>query len=77
PNPEDPNAFTLAFELADKIGANVALATDPDSDRLGVAVRTHDGSFRVLTGNQIGSLLLHYILSSLGEKNALPPDGLV
>ncbi|MBE5785551.1 MAG: phospho-sugar mutase [Clostridiales bacterium] len=75
PNPEDPNAFTLAFRLAEKEGANLILATDPDSDRLGVAVRKPGEPFRVLTGNQIGSLLLHYILTAKKEKGTLPQKG--
>ena len=52
PNPEDPNAFTLAFDLANKTGADLILATDPDSDRLGAAVRRRDGRFQVLTDRQ-------------------------
>ena len=57
PNPEDPNAFTLAFDLANKTGANLILATDPDSDRVGIAVR--DGAdYRLVTGNETGVLLL-------------------
>ena len=77
PNPEDPNAFTLAFDLANKTGANLILATDPDSDRLGAAVRRRDGRFQVLTGNQIGSRLIHYILSTRNEQGTLPGNGLV
>ena len=77
PNPEDKNAFTLARKLADEVGANIMLATDPDSDRLGVAVRKPDGDFLLLTGNQTGALLVHYILSSLHEEGRLPENGLV
>ena len=77
PNPEDPNAFTLAFDLANKTGADLILATDPDSDRLGAAVRRRDGRFQVLTGNQIGSILIHYILSTRNEQGTLPGNGLV
>lgn len=77
PNPEDPNAFALAIPLADKVGADVILATDPDSDRLGVAVRKKNGTFDVLTGNQIGSLLIHYLLSARKEKGTLPENGIV
>ena len=77
PNPEDPAAFTLATALADRVGADVILATDPDSDRLGAAVRRGDGGFTVLTGNQIGSLLIHYLLSSMAAQGALPKNGLV
>lgn len=77
PNPEDPNALRLAIELAQQVHADVVLGTDPDADRLGVAVRPKGGAFKVLTGNQIGSLLLHYILSSLAQKGELPKNGLV
>lgn len=76
PNPESPDAFILAQRLADKVGADVILATDPDSDRLGVAVREM-GKFKVLTGNQIGCLLIHYILSSMKDKGTLPKNALV
>lgn len=77
PNPEDPNAFTLAIALADREGADAIIATDPDSDRMGLAVRDRAGAFHVLTGNKIGCLLLHYLLSSMKEKGTLPPDGFV
>lgn len=77
PNPEDPNAFTLAIKLADEVGAEVCFATDPDCDRLGVAVRDHSGQFRLLTGNQIGCLMLHYILSSKKANGTLPANGAV
>ncbi|MEI6100402.1 MAG: phospho-sugar mutase, partial [Eubacteriales bacterium] len=68
PNPEDPNAFTMAIKLADQVKANLILATDPDSDRLGVAVRIQDGSFKLLTGNQIGCLLADYTLTQTPLK---------
>ncbi len=77
PNPEDPNAFTLAFKLAEKTGASVILATDPDSDRLGVAVKKNDGNWQVLTGNQIGSILIHSLLTSYQKMGMLPANGLV
>ena len=77
PNPEDKNAFTLAAKLADEVGANLMFATDPDSDRLGVAVRQPNGEFKLLTGNQTGALLTYYILSSLKEQGRLPENGLV
>ena len=76
PNPEDPNAFTLAKALADKVGADLIFATDPDSDRLGVVVRKPGGEFMQLTGNRTGALLTHYILSSLAEEGRLPSNGL-
>lgn len=75
PNPEDPTAFILAEKLADEVGANVIFATDPDCDRLGVAVRGHDGVFHLLTGNQIGCVLLEYILSTKKKQGTLPANG--
>lgn len=75
PNPEEPDAFRLAIALADREGADAAFATDPDCDRLGVAVRDPEGKFTLFTGNQIGCLLLHYILSSLKERGELPQNG--
>lgn len=77
PNPEDPNAFKLAIDLAKQVDAPLILATDPDADRLGVAVREKSGEYRLLTGNQIGSLLIYYILSELKAQNRLPEDGFV
>ena len=77
PNPENPDAFTLAFQLAEEKGASVILATDPDSDRLGVAVRKKDGTWQVLTGNQIGSILIHALLTSYQKMGKLPANGLV
>ncbi len=77
PNPEDPAAFTLAIDLANRVGADAIFGTDPDCDRLGVAVRQKDGSFRLLTGNQIGCLMLYYILSGRKAQGTLPPNGAV
>ncbi len=77
PNPEDPAAFTLAIALANEIGADAIFGTDPDCDRLGVAVRQKDGSFRLLTGNQIGCLMLYYILNGKKAQGKLPKDGAV
>ncbi|HLT54676.1 MAG TPA: phospho-sugar mutase [Bacillota bacterium] len=62
PNPEEHQAFSMAIELGEKVGADILLATDPDADRLGVAVKNKDGVYEVLTGNQLGSLMLYYIL---------------
>ncbi len=75
PNPEDPGAYTLAKKLADEVGASVIFATDPDCDRLGVAVRDGEGNFQLLTGNQIGCVLLHYILSTRKAMGTLPANG--
>lgn len=75
PNPEDPAAFTLAIKLANEVGADAIFGTDPDCDRLGVAVRQADGSFKLLTGNQIGCLMLYYILSCKKAQGTLPSNG--
>ena len=75
PNPEDPGAYTLAFKLAAEVGASVIFATDPDCDRLGVAVKDGAGEWHLLTGNQIGCVLLHYILSSKQKAGTLPKNG--
>lgn len=77
PNPEDPNAFRLAIALAEEKGARVCLATDPDADRLGVAIKTKDDQWLTLTGNQIGCILLEHILSSLHRQKRLPDNGVV
>lgn len=77
PNPEEPEAFTLAMDLGEQIDAHLLMATDPDADRMGMAVRDHEGSFRVLTGNQAGALMLDYILSQRQEKGILPEHGVV
>lgn len=77
PNPEDPKAFKLAIELAEKIGGDIILGTDPDCDRVGVVVKDYSGKHIVLSGNQIGALLLDYILSNRQKKNTLPSNGVV
>lgn len=73
PNPEDTEAFTLGKALADRVGADIILATDPDADRLGVAVRSPSG-FVTLTGNQIACILLEYILKTRKEFGILPDN---
>ncbi len=75
PNPEEPDTFRLAIKLADEKGARVIFATDPDCDRLGVAVKTSAGDWQLLTGNQIGCVLLHYILSAKKKQGTLPENG--
>jgi len=102
PNPEYPAAFELAIKLGKKVGAEILIATDPDSDRIGMAVknlsshgeehsslssspspmsfprkRESSNSYTVLNGNQVGVLLLHYILSSKKELNQLPSNGFI
>ncbi|NLM85109.1 MAG: phospho-sugar mutase [Clostridiales bacterium] len=77
PNPEDPAAFTMAIPLAKTVGATLIMGTDPDCDRLGCCVMDKQGSWHTLTGNQIGCLLLHHILSALKDQNKLPANGAV
>jgi phosphoglucomutase len=71
PNPEYAEALTMALELADEIGADVVMATDPDDDRMGVAVRNRAGRMELLTGNQIGSMLAYYRASRMFELGIL------
>lgn len=68
PNPEEPAALSLAIKKAYETGAELVMATDPDADRLGIAVRNKKGEFVLLNGNQTGVLLTHYILSQFKEK---------
>lgn len=71
PNPEYAEALTMAIRLADQTGADLVMATDPDDDRLGVAVRRRDGGMELLTGNQIGSMLAYYRASRMIELGIL------
>jgi phosphoglucomutase len=71
PNPEYGEALTMAINLAEKENADLVAATDPDCDRMGVAVRTKDGKMKLLTGNQIGSLLAWYRIKTLLDKGVL------
>ena len=72
PNPENPEGFYLAIELADKVGADFILGTDPDSDRVGIMVRGADGKFIAVTGNQTGVLLLDYLIGAMKRAGKLP-----
>ena len=73
PNPEDPDAYILGIEYARKTNADIVLATDPDGDRLGVAVK--DGNdYTLMTGNQTGSVLIEYILSQMQQKGIMPEN---
>lgn len=74
PNPEDKTAFSLALELANREKADIAIATDPDCDRLGVAFKNRAGEYILLNGNQIGVLLTEYVLSSRKAKGTLPEN---
>lgn len=76
PNPEDHAAFALSEELAFKVGADVLIATDPDCDRLAVEV-VHNGKIQALNGNQVGVLIIDYLLTSMNEKNAIPKNGAI
>ena len=72
PNPENPEGFYLAIQLADKVGADFILGTDPDSDRVGIMVRSWDGSFIPVTGNQTGVLMLDYLIGAMRRAGKLP-----
>ncbi len=71
PNPENPEALELALKKAREVNADLVLATDPDADRVGVAVKDSSGEFRLLNGNQVGSLLTYYKLSVLSDKKII------
>jgi len=77
PNPEERDAFTLALALAEQVQADIIIGTDPDADRLGVITRTNDGSYLALNGNEIGALLLHYILEQRAAQHLLPSNGAI
>lgn len=71
PNPEEEDAMSMAKQRGQELGADVIMATDPDADRVGVAVRNSKGDYQLLNGNQIGSLLTYYVLSSKKDKGQL------
>ncbi len=77
PNPEIKETLSQAIALAEKIQANTVFATDPDADRLGVAIKNDSGEFIVLTGNQVGLLLLEYILHNKSQQGELQGGGIV
>ena len=72
PNPEYAEVFTLGIEIADKVGSDLVIATDPDSDRVGVMARKPDGKFATINGNQMGALLLDYAIKQRRAKGTLP-----
>jgi len=77
PNPEDKKAFKLALELAEKVDADVVLATDPDADRLGIFAKdTATGKYMEYTGNMSALLIAEYRISQMAEKGILPEDGM-
>ncbi len=77
PNPEEQEAFTLAIRLADRVGADIIIGTDPDCDRMGAVVKNDKGEYVVLTGNQSGALMVHYLLSNLQSQGKLPANAAV
>ena len=77
PNPEEPAAMAMALKKADEVGADLVLATDPDADRLGIAVRDNDGKMVQLTGNQTWSFLTYYVLTRWKELGKLDGKGYV
>ncbi len=77
PNPEESSAFEYSMRLGQKENADLLIATDPDADRLGAAVRMPNGDYKVLSGNQIGALLIHYILEARKKTNALPENAVI
>ena len=74
PNPEIFEALRLGLELAEKSGADLMLATDPDADRVGIAIRCPDGSYELVSGNEVGVLLLDYICQGRIEKGTMPEN---
>ena len=74
PNPENPEGFYLAVDIAKKEGADFILGSDPDADRVGIMVNTGDGEFKVLTGNQTGVLLLDYLIGAMKRAGKLPAN---
>jgi phosphoglucomutase len=71
PNPEEKAALNLAIEKAIATDSELVMASDPDADRVGIAIRNRDGSFKLLNGNQTGSLLIYYLLKNWSEKGKL------
>ena len=77
PNPEEHAAFELAIQYGEKHDADILLGTDPDADRVGVAVRNNEGNYEVLTGNQVGALLLHYLIQEKKKQGTLKANATV
>src|SRR5699024_1174983 len=77
PNPEEHSAFEYAIKLGEEADADLLIATDPDADRLGAAVRLPDGRYQVLTGNQIGAIMIRYILEAHKQAGTLPENAVV
>ena len=77
PNPENPEGFYLAIALADRVGANFIIGTDPDSDRVGILVRNKGGRFVPVSGNQTGVLLADYLLGAMARSGKLPKNAVL
>ncbi|MFD1139375.1 phospho-sugar mutase [Paenibacillus urinalis] len=77
PNPEEREAFTLAIQLGEQVGADILIGTDPDADRMGAVVKDKNGKYFVLSGNQSGAIMTHYLLSQMNERGELPSNGAV
>ncbi|WDF68711.1 phospho-sugar mutase [Sphingobacterium oryzagri] len=77
PNPEEEEAMSMAKKKGEELDADVVMATDPDADRVGLAVKNHKGEIQLLNGNQIGSLLIYYVLSSKKENGSLKDNDFI
>lgn len=77
PNPENRECFDIAVEIAKKEDVNLIIGTDPDADRVGIVVRNDEGEYVTMSGNQVGAMLTHYILSSKHERGELAPESAV
>lgn len=77
PNPEQPDALKMGIDLAKRLRSGIVIGTDPDCDRMGIAIKNDKGEFILLSGNQIGAMLLHYILVRMKDTGTLPANGAV
>lgn len=77
PNPEERAAFELAIQLGREVDADIIIGTDPDCDRMGAVVKNSQGEYVVLSGNQSGAIMVHYLLDNLKDRGALPKNGVV
>lgn len=77
PNPEEAEALKRGIDLAKKENADIVIATDPDADRMGIAVKNKSGDFTIVSGNHIGAIIEYYVLSEMQKRNTLPKNGAV
>lgn len=77
PNPEQPDALKMGINLAKQLRSSIVIGTDPDADRMGVAIKDNNGEFVLLTGNQIGAMMMNYILMRRKDMGILPANGAV